>query len=193
MKDGKLDQRPGSYEDYAERLKALEKAASAGPTVPRETEAVDPRREPARPSPGPAPRKGKRSGAGGGAAAPEAQDADAEEGWIDIGVEPGAPSPAPASGPKTREQKRAEAEERARRHAATKDFKEKLARVEAEIASLEGRLRDLEAALADPALYRDAEKARESRREHKEIQERIAWLYDEWSGRSQAVDDLSRM
>ena len=198
MKDGKLDQRPGSYEDYAERLKALEKAAATEPTIQRETEAAGPRKEPAGPSPpGAAAKKRKEAGAGSRRTDTDAKadanaDADANEGWIDIGVEPGSPSASPASGPKSREQKRAEAEERARRHAATKDFKEKLARVEAEIASLEGRLKDLEAALADPALYRDAERARESKREHKEIQERIAWLYDEWSGLSKTVDDLSR-
>jgi len=128
---------------------------------------------------------------------PEAKaTAPQDDGWIDIGIDPRSPSAEPepetGPGPKSREQKRVEAQERQRRHAATKDFKEKLARVEAEIASLEGRLKDLEAALADPALYRDADKARDSKREHKEVQERIAWLYDEWTGLSKTIDDLSR-
>ena len=56
-----------------------------------------------------------------------------------------------------------------------------VAAVEKEIASLEARMREVEAALADPALYRDGDRARDVNREHKEIQERIAWLYDEWA------------
>src|SRR6185436_4373480 len=34
MKDGKLDQRPGSYEDYAQRLRALEKAPAPKASLP---------------------------------------------------------------------------------------------------------------------------------------------------------------
>jgi len=107
-------------------------------------------------------------------------------------AEPTEPTAGSDAGPKSRERKRTEAQERQRRHEATREFKDKIARVEAEIASLEGRLKDLEAALADPALYRDAAKARDSKREHKASQERIPWLYDEWSRLSQAVDELSR-
>lgn len=97
---------------------------------------------------------------------------------------------ADGAGPKSREQKRIEADERNRRHHATKGFKERLALVEKEIAALELRLKDVEAALTDPALYRDGARAREARGEHKEIQERIAWLYDEWAHVDEALSDL---
>jgi len=205
MKDGKLDQRPGSYEDYAQRLRVLEKSQAAA--KPRESREEERRRKPDPPAPdapGAGTGKGRDARAAGArpapkkpATPPEAKATGAlDDGWIDIGIDPRSapaePEPETGPGPKSREQKRVEAQERQRRHAATKDFKEKLARVEAEIASLEGRLKNLEAALADPALYRDADKARDSKREHKEVQERIAWLYDEWSGLSKTIDDLSR-
>jgi ATP-binding cassette, subfamily F, member 3 len=209
MKSGKLDQRPGSYEDYAERLKALDKPAAPAPR-PAESAKAAPKQPAPRSTPPPPVRTGTCPGPKPRGAKPEREERElGTVVWEDVETEEGAPKSDEGAqrtgeaaaktsdadrgaGPKSRDQKRAEAAERQRLHEATKDSKERLARVEKEIASHEGRLKDLEASLADPALYRDAEKAKVARREHKEIQERIAWLYDEWSHLSQTLDDLSR-
>jgi predicted nucleic acid-binding Zn-ribbon protein len=87
------------------------------------------------------------------------------------------------------ELKRQEAKDRQRRHEALKGFKERLGTVEQEIARLESRIKEIEAALVDPELYRDGARARETTREHKALQERIAWLYDEWASLDQTLSN----
>jgi len=91
---------------------------------------------------------------------------------------------------KSREQKRDEARERDRLHRETRGFKERLAAIENEIAALEVRLKEVQIALSDPGLYKDGEKTRDVSRAHKEIQERIAWLYDEWAHLEEAIARL---
>lgn len=79
-----------------------------------------------------------------------------------------------------REQRRAEAEERNRRYRRRREQEERLAPVEQEIESLERRIRELTEAQADPAVYRDARKAREVGREKGEAEERLRSLYSRW-------------
>jgi ATP-binding cassette subfamily F protein 3 len=56
----------------------------------------------------------------------------------------------------------------------------KLEELEAEIAAQEDRVRQLEAALADPNLYRDGEKVKETLQAFEEAKQRVAQLYEHW-------------
>ncbi len=81
---------------------------------------------------------------------------------------------------RAKEQKRAEAEERNRRYRERQAAERRLAPIEAEIAGLEERVRELAALQADPAVYRDARKARDVGRERQEAEDRLAVLYSKW-------------
>ncbi len=137
VKDGKLDLRPGSYDDYAERLREAAAAAAAearggGGGAPA----------------GPARRRAAARRAPRG---PERRRAGESRGRIQA---PGGVGPRPASrsGPKRRTGSAGTSSRRGRRSASHA--------IEQEIAGLESRIREVEAALADPATYRDGEKAR---------------------------------
>jgi ATP-binding cassette subfamily F protein 3 len=52
--------------------------------------------------------------------------------------------------------------------------------LEAEIAKIEARVRDLCDQMANPELYRDGERAREVARERKGLEEQAASLYGKW-------------
>ncbi|HET9300049.1 MAG TPA: ABC-F family ATP-binding cassette domain-containing protein [Candidatus Polarisedimenticolaceae bacterium] len=79
-----------------------------------------------------------------------------------------------------KEARRAEAEERNRRYRDRKAHEERLAPVEAEIAKTEERLRALTDAQSDPAVYKDAAKAKEVGRDKAEAEARLTALYQEW-------------
>jgi ATP-binding cassette subfamily F protein 3 len=79
-----------------------------------------------------------------------------------------------------REQRRLEAEQRNRRYRERKAVEARLAPVEAEITALESRLQAIEADQADPAVYRDAERARQLGRERQEAAARLEALYTDW-------------
>ena len=173
VKDGRLDLRPGSYDDYMDRLAAAreEAAGSAGPP---------PRTVPSAGSGGAGPSRGGSARAGGTAPDPTPRP----------GAPAGGDDETRATGPKSQGQKRLEAEERNRRHRETRVFRERLTAVEKEIAELEARQKAVGESLADPALYRDGDRARDVSREHREIQERIAWLYDEWAHLEETLSGL---
>jgi energy-coupling factor transporter ATP-binding protein EcfA2 len=131
----------------------------------------------------------RKGGSGSAAPAPEPAPDRPQGGfrWVD---EDPAVEPPGGIRRKSREQKRDEARERDRLHRETRGFKERLAAVEKEIAALEVRLKEVQIALSDPGLYKDGEKTRDVSRAHKEIQERIAWLYDEWAHLEEAIARL---
>jgi ATP-binding cassette, subfamily F, member 3 len=79
-----------------------------------------------------------------------------------------------------REARRAEAEERNRRYRERQALASRLAPIEAEIAALEGRVRELSALQADPSVFRDARRAKEVGRERQEVEERLGSLYARW-------------
>ncbi|MCS6977719.1 MAG: ABC-F family ATP-binding cassette domain-containing protein [Gemmatales bacterium] len=56
----------------------------------------------------------------------------------------------------------------------------KLEDLEAEIAEQEDRMRQLEAALADPTLYRDGDKVKQTLQDFEAAKQRIAQLYEHW-------------
>lgn len=79
-----------------------------------------------------------------------------------------------------REARRAEAEERNRRYRERRAVEERLEPIEAQIAHIETRVRELTELQADPAVYRDPEKAKSVGREKTDAEERLAELYTRW-------------
>jgi ATP-binding cassette subfamily F protein 3 len=79
-----------------------------------------------------------------------------------------------------RDTRRAEAEERNRRYRERKALEDKIRPVEEEIHRLEAREKEIEALQADPALYRDGERAKSLGKERTEIASRLTALYARW-------------
>jgi ATP-binding cassette subfamily F protein 3 len=78
------------------------------------------------------------------------------------------------------EEKRREAEERNRRYRQRKEVEDRLAPIENEVARLEQRARELDAAQTDPEIYRDPDRARDVALEKGEIENRLEELYEVW-------------
>jgi len=76
---------------------------------------------------------------------------------------------------------------RKRVSAEVRDLRRRVEEVEARIRALEARLEQIGAALADPALYVDGERARAVAGERKSAEEQMAWLMREWEELSTAL------
>ena len=87
---------------------------------------------------------------------------------------------AAASGPKTKEQKRAEAEARNRAYRAGRVGKERLGEVEAELAGLQERHDALVELMAQPQLYEDQSAFDAAMAEYTDVKSRIPALESEW-------------
>ena len=81
---------------------------------------------------------------------------------------------------KTREQRRAEAEERNRRNRALKKERERLRQVEAALGSAQERLAQLETMMADQELYNDARRFDECMTEYAALSKKVPALETEW-------------
>jgi ATP-binding cassette, subfamily F, member 3 len=86
----------------------------------------------------------------------------------------------PANIRKTKEQKRAEAEERNRLYRENKPFKDRLSRIELEISEAEKKVQDLTAMLADPELYREKKRFFEIMEAHTRVKRKVEELTAEW-------------
>ena len=95
-----------------------------------------------------------------------------------------------AAGPKTKEQKRAEAERRNRAYRATKDARSAFERIERELAAVQSRHDELVALMADPEFYEDAPAFESAMKEYAEAKQRLAALEEEWVG---AAAELERL
>jgi ATP-binding cassette subfamily F protein 3 len=107
------------------------------------------------------------------------------------------PTPAAAaSGPKTKDQKRAEAEARNRAHRATRDAKSRLDKCEKELHAAQARHDELVARMAEPEFYANAAEFESAMAEYAELKSRIPALEEEWLELSEAVaratEDASR-
>jgi ATP-binding cassette subfamily F protein 3 len=87
----------------------------------------------------------------------------------------------PGGGPKTREQKRREAEERRRASKAKAVSRRERREVLEEIARSEERLEEVEIALMDPSVYSDGEKSRALVTEQRDLRARVDKLYERWA------------
>ncbi len=107
-------------------------------------------------------------------------------------VTPTPPRPQ-ASGPTQRDleraRKREEAERRNRLYRVLKPLRERVARYEAEIESLEAELRRVEEQLVRPDLYEDFQRARDLGARARDLRSRLDALYDEWS---RAAEELQQ-
>lgn len=85
----------------------------------------------------------------------------------------------PQSGPKTKEQKRVEAERRNAIYAATHQLKDRLGEVNQELAENNAKMKELLEVLADPEFYTNRDDAQDVIMEHAELKQKIKELEDE--------------
>ena len=107
----------------------------------------------------------------------------------------GAPKAAPAapvkgSGPKSKEQKRAEAEARTRAYRSGKDERGRVGDVETEMATLQKMHDELLARLGEPDLYADKPAFDAAMATYADVKARLAALEREWLQLSQAIEEL---
>ncbi len=100
---------------------------------------------------------------------------------------------APVAGPagrnvKTKEQRRAEAEERMRRNEALKGEKKRLREVEAALEPARKRYQQLMDLMADEALYNDSAKFDECMKEYTALSKKIPSLEEEWLELSELIE-----
>ena len=117
----------------------------------------------------------------------------AEESAAPAGAAPvkAAPEPAqPVTGRnvKTREQRRAEAEERNRRNRALKAERDRLREVEAALEPAQARLAELETLMADQELYNDAKRFDECMSEYTALSKKVPALEQEWLELSEKIE-----
>ena len=89
---------------------------------------------------------------------------------------------------KTREQRRAEAEERKRRNQALKGEKKRLREVEAALAPAQKRYDELVALMADESLYNDAARFDECMKEYNALSRKIPSLEEEWMELTEKIE-----
>jgi ATP-binding cassette subfamily F protein 3 len=97
-------------------------------------------------------------------------------------------APPPLTG---KERKRFEAERRQKLSGELKPWKERLGAAEKEIARLEGRVRELEAKMADPESYKSAEEAKAMALEYQGAKPRLEKAYAEWTLCTEAIDRIT--
>ena len=96
-----------------------------------------------------------------------------------------------AAGPKTKEQKRAEAEARNRAYSATKERKKRLAVLDAELAAAQARYSELVDLMASPDLYADQAAFDAALREYTVLKSRLPGLEEEWMTLTEEIERLA--
>jgi len=109
---------------------------------------------------------------------------------------PSAPTPcdvsaAEAAGPKTREQKRAEAEARNKAYRATKEARARLVSLEEELTRARARYDELVEQMADPGFYADKGGFEAALAEYAELKKALPGLEDEWLELSEQIEQLA--
>jgi ATP-binding cassette subfamily F protein 3 len=96
-----------------------------------------------------------------------------------------------ASGPKTKDQKRAEAEARNRAYRSSRDVKTRFDAVDAELSAAVARHDEMVEMMADPALYADGVAFEGAMAEYASLKQRIPALEAEWLELSEELERLS--
>ena len=96
-----------------------------------------------------------------------------------------------AVGPKTKDQKRLEAETRNRAYRVTKQKKERLSAIDSELAKAQGRYDELVGHMAEPDFYTDKGAFDAALAEYTALKKRIPELEEEWISLSEAIEVLS--
>jgi ATP-binding cassette subfamily F protein 3 len=99
-------------------------------------------------------------------------------------------APAVREPPKSKEQKRLEAEARNARSKAKKDAEQRVAKIEADLATLDKRKHEIVELLQDQATYADAIKFRDLSAELEALEPKIAKLTTEWEKAAEEVEKL---
>ena len=103
---------------------------------------------------------------------------------------PHSPRP-PRVNVKTKEQRRAEAEERNRRNRALKKERDRLRQVEKALEPARKRYDELMNLMADEALYNDSAKFDECMREYTALSKKIPALEEEWLELSEKLEEAA--
>ncbi|OUO90674.1 ABC transporter [Gordonibacter sp. An230] len=85
-----------------------------------------------------------------------------------------------SSAPKTKEQKRREAEARNRAYAALKDHRKRIAQLDAQMERDNARMSELLALMADPSFYINEDASSDAIAEHAQLKRRLAAAEEEW-------------
>ncbi|MBK8093536.1 MAG: ABC-F family ATP-binding cassette domain-containing protein [Verrucomicrobiaceae bacterium] len=93
--------------------------------------------------------------------------------------------------PKSKEQKRLEAEARNARSKAKKDAEQRVSKIEAELATLDKRKHEIVELLQDEATYADAVKFRALSAELEAVEPKVAKLTTEWEKAAEEVEKLA--
>ena len=91
-----------------------------------------------------------------------------------------------------KEQKRIEAEKRQQRYKATKDLKERLAKLEKEIHKLEQELEKINAVLINQDSYNNPNQIKELNEKHKELKLSLDKKVKEWEEVSLSLEEIER-
>jgi ATP-binding cassette subfamily F protein 3 len=105
---------------------------------------------------------------------------------------PAKASEADGAGPKTKEQKRAEAERRNRAYRVTKESKARIRELEARIAEAQSRHDELVALMASPELYSDATAFEAAITEYNALKASLPALEGEWMTLADEIERLER-
>jgi ATP-binding cassette subfamily F protein 3 len=100
-------------------------------------------------------------------------------------------APAVREPPKSKEQKRLEAEARNARSKAKKDAEQRVSKIEAELATLDKRKHEIVELLQDQATYADAVKFRDLSAELEAVEPKIAKLTTEWEKAAEEVEKMA--
>ncbi len=93
------------------------------------------------------------------------------------------------SGPKTKEQKRIEAELRNQLHKQTRDLKKKINQFESSIEKLEKEKMELEEKLADPEFYQNGDAAKATNR-YQAVQSDLEKAMGKWSEETEKLEQI---
>jgi ATP-binding cassette subfamily F protein 3 len=100
-------------------------------------------------------------------------------------------APAVREPPKSKEQKRLEAEARNARSKAKKDAEQRVAKIEAEFAALDKRKHEIVELLQDQATYADAVKFRDLSAELEAVEPKITKLTTDWEKAAEEVEKVA--
>ncbi len=129
--------------------------------------------------------EGRAAAEAAGVTAPAASQAKSAQ------VTVAAPAAPAGRNVKTKEQRRAEAEERKRRNEALKGEKKRLREVEAALEPARKRYQQLMDLMADEALYNDSAKFDECMKEYTALSKKIPSLEEEWLELSELIEGAS--